>query len=81
VPVRSRTARTRHHIDELFAQEAAPGDLGEVALFAAALPLQAALEAEITEFLGRDRDRRILRRLPLILVNQVTPCEMDTLLI
>jgi len=51
--------RIRAQIDELFASE---GDLGqvleEVARRASRLLLQTALEAEVTEFLGRDRYER-----------------------
>jgi len=46
--------RVRGHIDELFASEILEG----VARLGAQLLMQAALEAEITEFLGRDRYRR-----------------------
>jgi len=53
------TERIRGEIDELFASE---GDLGEVleavARLGARLLLQTALEAEVTEFLGRDRYQR-----------------------
>jgi transposase-like protein len=57
----SPTERIRAQIDELFASE---GDLGqvleEVARLATRLLLQTALEAEVTEFLGRDRyERRV----------------------
>jgi len=60
----SPTERIRAEIDELFATE---GDLGEaleqVARLGARLLLQSALEAEITEFLGRNRyERRALAR-------------------
>ncbi len=57
VPVRvSPTDRIRHHIDELFAQDRPlPEMLEEVARLGAQLLMQAALEAEVTEFLGRDR--------------------------
>lgn len=52
----SPTERIRAQIDELFASE---GDLGavleDVARLATRLLLQAALEAEVTEFLGRER--------------------------
>ena len=55
----SPTERIRAEIDELFASE---GDLGEVveqvARLGARLLLQAALEAEVTEHLGRDRYER-----------------------
>jgi len=55
----SPTERIRAQIDELFASE---GDLGEVleqvARFGARLLLQTALEAEVTEHLGRDRYER-----------------------
>ena len=51
--------RVRGHIDELFAQDKAlPEILEEVARLGAQLLMQAALEAEITEFLGRDRYHR-----------------------
>ena len=55
----SPTERIRAQIDELFASE---GDLGEVleqvARLGARLLLQTALEAEVTEHLGRDRYER-----------------------
>jgi putative transposase len=55
----SPTDRIRHHIDELFAQDKAlPEILEEVARLGAQLLMQAALEAEVTEFLGRDRYQR-----------------------
>ncbi|HYB15763.1 MAG TPA: IS256 family transposase [Streptosporangiaceae bacterium] len=51
--------RVRGHIDELFASDRLlPEILEEVARFGAQLLLQAALEAEVTEFLGRDRYQR-----------------------
>ena len=53
------TDRIRGHIDELFAQhKTLPEILEEVARLGAQLLMQAALEAEITEFLGRDRYQR-----------------------
>lgn len=60
----SPTERIRADIDDLFAAE---GDLGEtleeVARLGARLLLQSALEAEVTEFLGRNRyERRALAR-------------------
>jgi hypothetical protein len=60
VPVRvSPTDRIRHHIDELFAADRSlPEILEEVARLGAQLLMQAALEAEVTEFLGRDRYQR-----------------------
>jgi putative transposase len=60
VPVRvSPTDRIRHHIDELFSQDRPlPEILEEVARLGAQLLMQAALEAEVTEFLGRDRYER-----------------------
>jgi putative transposase len=60
VPVRvSPTDRIRHHIDELFALDRPlPEILEEVARLGAQLLMQAALEAEVTEFLGRDRYAR-----------------------
>jgi transposase-like protein len=60
VPVRvSPTDRIRHHIDELFAADRPlPEILEDVARLGAQLLMQAALEAEVTEFLGRDRYAR-----------------------
>jgi putative transposase len=60
VPVRvSPTDRIHHHIDELFASDRPlPEILEEVARLGAQLLMQAALEAEVTEFLGRDRYSR-----------------------
>ena len=60
MPVRvSPTDRIRGHIDELFAQDRPlPEILEEVARLGAQLLMQAALEAEVTEFLGRDRYAR-----------------------
>src|SRR6516164_5195123 len=60
VPVRvSPTDRIRDHIDELFAQDRPlPEILEGVARLGAQLLMQAALEAEVTEFLGRDRYAR-----------------------
>ena len=60
----SPTERIRADIDDLFAAE---GDLGEtlekVARLGARLLLQSALEAEVTEFLGRNRyERRALAK-------------------
>ena len=50
----SPTERVRGHIDELFASgRQLPEILEEVARLGAQLLMQAALEAEITEFLGR----------------------------
>jgi putative transposase len=55
----SPTDRVRGHIDELFASgRQLPEILEEVARLGAQLLMQAALEAEITEFLGRDRYQR-----------------------
>jgi putative transposase len=55
----SPTERIRGHIDELFAQDRQlPEILEDVARLGAQLLMQAALEAEVTEFLGRDRYRR-----------------------
>jgi putative transposase len=55
----SPTDRVRGHIDELFAQDKSlPEILEDVARLGAQLLMQAALEAEITEFLGRDRYQR-----------------------
>ena len=52
----SPTERVRGHIDELFAADRPlPEILEDVARLGARLLMQAALEAEITEFLGRDR--------------------------
>ncbi len=52
MPVRvSPTERIRHHIDELFADgRPLPEILEEVARLGAQLVMQAALEAEVTEF-------------------------------
>ena len=60
MPVRvSPTDRIRRHIDELFAAgRPLPEILEEVARLGAQLLMQAALEAEVTEFLGRDRYQR-----------------------
>jgi putative transposase len=60
VPVRvSPTDRIRRHIDDLFAEDRPlPEILEEVARLGAQLLMQAALEAEVTEFLGRDRYAR-----------------------
>jgi putative transposase len=53
------TDRIRRHIDELFAGDRPlPEILEEVARLGAQLLMQAALEAEVTEFLGRDRYAR-----------------------
>src|SRR5437764_3358450 len=55
----SPTGRIHGHIDELFASgRQLPEILEEVARLGARLLMQAALEAEITEFLGRDRYQR-----------------------
>jgi len=55
----SPTDRVRGHIDELFGQDRPlPEILEEVARLGAQLLIQAALEAEVTEFLGRDRYQR-----------------------
>jgi putative transposase len=55
----SPTDRVRGHIDELFASgKPLPEILEDVARLGAQLLMQAALEAEITEFLGRDRYQR-----------------------
>ena len=55
----SPTDRIRGHIDELFAQDKQlPEILEDVARLGAQLLLQAALEAEVTGFLGRDRYQR-----------------------
>jgi transposase-like protein len=61
VPVRvSPTDRIRYHIDQLFAADRPlPEILEEVARLGAQLLMQAALEAEVTEFLGRDRYQRV----------------------
>ena len=53
------TDRVRGHIDELFASgRQLPEILEDVARLGARLLMQAALEAEISEFLGRDRYQR-----------------------
>jgi putative transposase len=55
----SPTERIRARIDELFGQDRElPEILEEVARLGAQLLMQAALEAEVTEFLGRDRYQR-----------------------
>ena len=55
----SPTERVRGHIDELFAADRPlPEILEDVARLGARLVMQAALEAEITEFPGRDRYQR-----------------------
>ncbi len=55
----SPTERVRAEIDELFASEKDLGDvLEDVARLGVRLLMQAALEAEVTEFLGRDRYAR-----------------------
>jgi transposase-like protein len=60
VPVRvSPTDRIHRHIDDLFAGDRPlPEILEKVARLGAQLLMQAALEAEVTEFLGRDRYAR-----------------------
>jgi putative transposase len=60
VPTRVSPAdRIRRHVDDLFAQDRPlPEILEEVARLGAQLLMQAALEAEVTEFLGRDRYAR-----------------------
>jgi hypothetical protein len=60
VPTRvSPTDRIRRHIDDLFAEDRPlPEILEDVARLGAQLLMQAALEAEVTEFLGRDRYQR-----------------------
>jgi putative transposase len=60
VPVRvSPTDRIHRHIDDLFAADRPlPEILEEVARLGAQLLMQAALEAEVTGFLGRDRYAR-----------------------
>jgi putative transposase len=60
VPARlSTTERIRAEIDELFATDRDLGDiLEDVARLGARLLLQTALEAEVTEFLGRERYAR-----------------------
>ena len=55
--------RIRGHVDELFAQDRPlPEILEEVARLGAQLLMQAALEAEVSEFLGRDRYQRAAAR-------------------
>ena len=60
MPVRvSATDRIRTRIDALFAEDRElPEILEEVARLGAQLLMQAALEAEVTEFLGRERYQR-----------------------
>ena len=62
----SPTERVRGHIDELLASgRQLPEILEDVARLGAQLLVQAALEAEVTEFLGRDRYQRPRRaRMP-----------------
>jgi putative transposase len=79
VPPRvSPVERIRAQIDELFASEQ---DLGRVledmARLSVRLVIQAALEAEVTEFLGRDRDQRGERARPG-LRNGHQPVEVKT---
>jgi putative transposase len=55
----SPTDRIRARIDELFGQDRQlPEILEDVARLGAQLLMQAALEAEVTGFLGRDRYQR-----------------------
>jgi len=55
----SPTERIRADIDQLFASDRDLGDvLEDVARLGVRLLMQAALEAEVTEFLGRDRYAR-----------------------
>jgi transposase-like protein len=55
----SPTERVRAQIDELFASERELGEvLEQVAQLGVCLLMQSALEAEVTEFLGRDRCAR-----------------------
>jgi transposase-like protein len=63
VPARvSPAGRIRRHIDDLFAEDRPlPEILEEVARLGAQLLMQAALEAEVTGFLGRDRYARAAR--------------------
>src|SRR4029077_15607377 len=57
----SPTERIHGHIDELFASgRQLPEILEEVARLGAQLLMQGALEAEISEFLGRDRYQRVV---------------------
>lgn len=60
MPVRvSPTDRIHRHIDDLFAEDRPlPEILEKVARLGAQLLMRAALEAEVTEFLGRDRYAR-----------------------
>jgi putative transposase len=58
-PRRSATERIRAQIDELFASQQDLGQvLEQVARLSVRLVMQAALEAEISQFLGRDRYAR-----------------------
>jgi transposase-like protein len=58
-PRRSAVERIRAQIDELFASDQELGQvLEEVARLSVRLVLQAALEAEVSEFFGRDRYQR-----------------------
>ena len=55
----SPTERVRAQIDELFASGRELGEvLEEVAQLGVRLLMQTAMEAEVTEFLGRDRYQR-----------------------
>lgn len=55
----SASQRFRDQLDELFASRRELGQiLEEVARLGVALPFQSALEAEVTEFLGRERYTR-----------------------
>jgi putative transposase len=70
--------RIRGHIGELFASgRSLPEILEDVARLGAQLLMQAALEAEVTEFLGRDRYQRASfppgppwARLPVLAANE-----------
>ena len=56
----SPTDRIRARIDELFSQDRElPEILEDVPRLSAQLLIQAALEAEVTQFLGRDRYQRV----------------------
>ena len=66
MPVRvSPTERIRHQIDDLFAQDRELAEiLEEVARLGVRLLMQTAIEAEVTEFFGRERYRGHGERIP-----------------
>ena len=74
MPVRvSATDRIRIKIDALFAEDRElPEILEEVARLGAQLLMQAALEAEVTEFLGRQRYQHAAPPVPTLTRAHVT---------